>query len=67
LQTESDLRAAVGLSEFPIKELALAGFHHNPMFKDACRVLETRLLANLKWKARLEIKKSVYLIGKLPR
>lgn len=46
-----------------LKELGAAGFNHNPFLIDVCKVLETRLLSNVKWKARIELKKGVYLMG----
>jgi len=57
-----DLRAA-SLASFPLKDLAEAGFNKDPCFQNVARVLETRLLFDLKWKNRLEIGQGVYLMG----
>ncbi|KAK4684115.1 RNA-dependent RNA polymerase, partial [Tremellales sp. Uapishka_1] len=62
-QTDDDDRASSGLSTFPIKKLALAGFSGDPCFGDVTKVLETRLLTDLKWKNRMEVEQGVYLMG----
>lgn len=49
--------------EFPVHDLAEHGFRTDPLLGDVLRVLETKLLTDLKWKARLEVKGGVYLMG----
>lgn len=46
-----------------MKDLAEHGFGSDPLLGDVLRVLETKLLTDLKWKARLEVKGGVYLMG----
>jgi RNA-dependent RNA polymerase len=61
--TVDDDKASAGLSTFPIRELTKAGFGADLCLGDVTKVLETRLLTDLKWKARLELPGGVYLMG----
>jgi hypothetical protein len=50
--------------QFPIKALAEAGFGRDLCVQEALRVLEVRILYDLKWRNRLTIQAGVYLMGK---
>lgn len=52
-------------AQFPIVALAKAGFGRDPCVQEALRVLEVRILYDLKWRNRLSIQSGVYLMGKL--
>lgn len=56
--------AHAGVLQFPIKALGEAGFGRDPCVQEALRVLEVRILYDLKWRNRLSIQAGVYLMGK---
>jgi len=64
---ENDRRASERPSRFPIYKLASADFNHSQMVLEASRVVEARLLSDLRWDAKLEVDKSVCFMGELAR
>lgn len=61
--TRKDLWMIDKVSSFPLAALINAGFHKDPVVLDVCTVTERRMLADLRWHARVEVDKGVYLMG----
>ncbi|KAL1413347.1 hypothetical protein Q8F55_001106 [Vanrija albida] len=61
--TKDDKNSMKSFTTFPVAHLIENGFHRNPLVQDIVRLIEVRLLQDLKWRARVNIPKSVYLIG----
>lgn len=60
--TAEDLRRATAAT-YSVKPMIKNGFHKDPCFQDLLKVLECRLLYDLRWRNRIEIKKGVFLLG----
>lgn len=63
--TEGDRRASERLSRFPIYKLVNSEFNHSQMVLEAARVVEARLLSDLRWDGKLEVNESVCFMGEL--
>jgi RNA-dependent RNA polymerase len=61
--TRKDLWMIDKTATFPIAALINAGFHKDPVVLDVCAVIERRMLAELRWHARVEVDKGVYMMG----
>lgn len=61
---EGDLQLVAQLCNFPIRELYSFGFKGDKLLLDICRATATRLLADYKYHARLQIDQSVKLMGR---
>jgi RNA-dependent RNA polymerase len=61
--TRKDLWMIDKVATFPIAALINAGFHKDPVVLDVCTVTERRMLTDLRWHARVEVDKGVYLMG----
>jgi RNA-dependent RNA polymerase len=62
-ETQADIRRADQLSDWPVRTMLKYGFNRDPCLQDLLRVIECRTLSDLRWRARLEIKQGVYLLG----
>lgn len=61
--TRKDLWMIDKVATFPIAALINAGFQKDPVVLDVCTVTERRMLTDLRWHARVEVDKGVYLMG----
>jgi hypothetical protein len=51
------------IRQFPIKDLLDRGFDGEPFLGDILEAIKTRVLQDLKYKARIEVTKGVFLYG----
>ncbi|KAJ9096569.1 hypothetical protein QFC19_007101 [Naganishia cerealis] len=58
-----DMKLVQMMCHFPVKPLVEAGFGKDACIQGLLRVLEVRLLYDLKWRARLSVEKGVFLMG----
>ena len=58
-----DVKRGDELSTFPVRTMVKYGFQRDACLQDLLKVIECRSLTDLRWRARLEIKQGVYLLG----
>lgn len=61
--TQSDLQSVKRLTSFPLAELKMSGFNHDPLFMNVCKAVEARILHGYKWEGTVPIQKGVHLMG----
>jgi RNA-dependent RNA polymerase len=63
LHNPADVRRGDELSTYPVRAMVKYGFHRDACLQDLLKVIECRTLSDLRWRARLQIKQGVYLLG----
>jgi RNA-dependent RNA polymerase len=59
----ADLRRGDELSTWPVQAMVKYGFQRDACLQDLLKAIECRSLSDLRWRARLQIKQGVYLLG----
>lgn len=63
LHNPEDVRRGDELSTYPVRTMVKYGFRRDACLQDLLKVIECRSLTDLRWRARLQIKQGVYLLG----